>query len=362
MLEWVTREYSAYHFWLEETDREGLEVSKQSELYSDWLYTQFVNIRSNFQNKVYRILPNIMNICASDKCILVLVVDNFNYKFVGVLTSLLQMQGVRLIQDTPHFSMIPSDTEVSKSCLLSGQAKASEVHADYDSLISNEWPQYFPDKHFVYLKNSLELETLAASTKDIIFVNCTQIDNVLHQDERRLGKRHSVAVEDELRNLVNLVTGFFNRNMLTNNAQIVVCSDHGSTKIPRAVHNEIDQSFFIGKSIETHHRFISISREEYEKLPENIKFQCYFLEAKSFGLSENVLVAKGYYRFKRTDEHFFVHGGLSPEETVVPLLVFDGGHVTLKEPDFRLLQNEFRYLTKASVEIEIVNRNHHFCM
>lgn len=357
MLEWVTKEYLTYHFWLEETDNEDVEASRQSELFGDWLHANFINIRSNFPNIVYRILPNIMNICASDKCVLMLVIDNFNYKFAEVLTSLLQMQGFRLVQVTPYFSMIPSDTEISKRCLLSGQPKASDVLPDYDSLVSNGWPHYFPEKHFVYLRNSLELETLTASSRDIVFVNCIQIDNVLHQDERRLGKRHSVAVEDELRNLVNLATGFFNRNMLTNNAQIIVCSDHGSTKIPRSVHNEIDQSFFVGKSLETHHRFISISQEEFEKLPENIKFQCYFLEAKSFGLSENVLVAKGYYRFKRTDEHFFVHGGLSPEETVVPLLVFEGGRVTFKEPDFRLLQNEFRYLTKASVEIEIVNYN-----
>jgi hypothetical protein len=357
MLEWVKKEYLAYHFWLEETDNEDVEASRQSELFSDWLYNNFINIRSNFPHVAFKILPNMINICASDKCVLVLVIDNFNYKFADVLTSLLRIQGFRLVRDTPYFSMIPSDTEISKRCLLSGQPKASEVPSDYDSLVSNEWPPYFPNRHFIYLSNSLELETLTASSKDIVFVNCIQIDHVLHQDERRLGKRHSVAIEDELRNLVNLVTGFFNRNMLTGNAQIVVCSDHGSTKIPRSVHNEINQSFFNGKSLESHHRFISISQEEFEKLPENIKFQCYFLEAKSFGLSENVLVAKGYYRFKRTDEHFFVHGGLSPEETVVPLLVFEGGRVTFKEPDFRLLQNEFRYLTKASVEIEIVNYN-----
>jgi len=357
MLQWVTNQYLPYHFWLEETDNDDAEVSHQSEIYGDWLYANFVNLRSNFSNIVYRILPNIMNMRTSDKCVLVLVIDNFNYRFVDALTSLLQVEGFRLIQKIPYFSMIPSDTEVSKRCLLSGQPKASEVLSDYDSLLSNEWPRYFPDRRFMYLRSPLELETLAASFKDVVFVNCIQTDNILHEDERRLGKRHSVAVEDDLRSIVHLATGFFNRNMLANNAQIIVCSDHGSTVIPSGVHNEIESAFFAEKTLQTHHRFISISKEEFEKLPENIKFQCYFLDATSFGLFENVLIARGYYRFKRTDEHFFVHGGLSPEETVVPLLIFEGGTVAFKEPGLRLLQNEFRRLTKAIVEIEIVNEN-----
>jgi hypothetical protein len=358
MLEWLTKEYLPYHFWLEETDKDDNEISRQSELFGDWLFSNFLNLRSSFANMVYRTLPNVMNVCLSDKCILFLVIDNFNYKYTDVLISLFHMQGFRLVQNTPYISMIPTDTEISKKCLFSGHPKASEVSSDYDSLVSTEWPRYFPDKHFVYLRNSLELEKHISSSKDVVFVNCTQIDNVLHQDERKLGKRHSVAIEDELRNLVNLAIGFFNRNLLTSNSQIIICSDHGSTRIPSHVHNEIDIAFFIGKSLEAHHRFITVSKQEFERLPENIKFQCYFLEAAPFGLQENVLIAKGYYRFKRTDEHIFVHGGLSPEETVVPLLIFDGSPATsYNKPRFRLLQNEFRYLTKANIEIEIVNEN-----
>jgi hypothetical protein len=357
MLEWATQQYLPFHFWLEETNNEDKNLSNQSESFGDWLYSNFINIRSNFPNIVYKILPNIINMHTSDKCLLILVIDNFNYKFADVLTSLLQNHGFRLDQKTPYFSMIPSETETSKRCLLAGQPKASEILPDYDSLISNEWRQCFPDRRFIYLRSTVELENAKASIGDVLFVNCIQIDDVLHQDERKLGKRHSVAVEAELQNIANLVTGFFNQNGLTNSAQIIICSDHGSTMIPTSVHNEIDPAFFVGKSLDTHHRFLTVSQEEYEKLPANIKFQCYFLDSASFGLPENVLIAKGYYRFRKTTEHFFVHGGLSPEETIVPFIALEGGKIAFKKPSFKLLQNEFRYLTKASVEIEIVNEN-----
>src|SRR5208337_17546 len=100
----------------------------------------------------------------------------------------------RLVQKTPYFSMIPSDTETSKRCLIAGQPKTSEILLDYDSLISSEWRQCFPDRRFFYLKSTVELENARASIGDVLFVNCIQIDDVLHQDERKLGKRHSVAV------------------------------------------------------------------------------------------------------------------------------------------------------------------------
>ncbi|MGD0496186.1 MAG: hypothetical protein ABSB28_09140 [Candidatus Bathyarchaeia archaeon] len=357
MIEWATQQYLPYHFWLEETNNEDNNLSNQSESFGDWLYSNFVNIRSNFPNIVYKILPTIIGIHTTDKCLLILVIDNFNFKFADVLTSLLQNHGFRLVQKTPYFSMIPSDTETSKRCLIAGQPKASEILLDYDSLISNEWQQCFPDRRFRYLRSTVELEDAKASIGDVLFVNCIQIDDVLHQDERKLGKRHSVAVEAELQNLANLATGFFNQNGLTNSAMIVICSDHGSTMIPTSVHNEIDPAFFVGKSLDAHHRFLTVSQEEYNKLPANIKFQCYYLDAASFGLPENVLIAKGYYRFKKTTEHFFVHGGLSPEETIVPFIVLEGGKIAFRRPTLRLLRNEFRYLTKTSVEIEIVNEN-----
>ena len=357
MLEWATHQYLPYHFWLEETNNEDNNLSNQSESFGDWLYSNFINIRSNFPNIVYKILPNIINMHTSDKCLLILVVDNFNFKFAKVLTSLLQNHGFRLVQETPYFSMIPSETETSKRCLIAGQPKASEILLDYDNLVSNEWRQCFPDRQFIYLKSTVELENAKASIGDVLFVNCIQIDDVLHQDERKLGKRHSVAVEAELQNLANLVTGFFNQNGLTNSALIIICSDHGSTMIPTSVHNEIDPAFFVGKPLDTHHRFLKVTQQEYDKLPSNIRFQCYYLDAASFGLPENVLIAKGYHRFRKTTEHFFVHGGLSPEETIVPFIALEGGEIAFKRPSLRLLKNEFRYLTKASVEIEIVNEN-----
>lgn len=360
MLEWATNQYLPYHFWLEETNQINPKISNQCETFGDWLYSNFIDLRSSFQNIAYKILPRYITPEKSDKCLLIMVIDNFNFKFADLLTTLIANAGFSLTRKQPYFSMLPSETETSKRLLFAGQPKLTDVNPnkDYRSLILDEWQKNYPHKRFLYLQSTLDLEEAEANPGDVVLANCNQIDSALHEDERKLGKKHSQQIEAELQNIVTLITQFCSRNNLAQNISIMICSDHGSTMIPYESLNEIDPSFFSGKTIDTHHRFVSISKEEYEKLPQTVKeYQTYLLESRLFGLPESILVAKGYYRFRRTDDHFYVHGGLSPEETILPLLIFESGKPELKMPIIRLLNNEFRFGTKSIAEFELVNEN-----
>jgi hypothetical protein len=360
MLEWATSQYLPYHFWLEETNQTDEKISFQCETYGDWLHSSFIDLRSNFQNIAYRILPRYVSPDKTDKCLLILVIDNFNYKYSDVINTLIQNAGFRLEQKQPYFSMLPSDTETSKRLLFAGQPKLTDINParDYASLILEEWQKNYPQRRFLYLQSTLDLEEAKAALGDVILVNCNQIDKALHEDERKLGKKHAQQIEAELQSIVAIITQFCYRNNLSQSISLMICSDHGSTMIPFESPNEIDPVFFSSKTIDIHHRFVSISKDEYDKLPQTVKeYQTYLLDSASFGLPQNVLVAKGYYRFRKTDEHFYVHGGLSPEETILPLMIFESGKTELKMPIIRLVSNEFRFGTKSIVEFEIINEN-----
>ena len=99
--------------------------------------------------------------------------------------------------------------------------------ADYETLLSKEWQKSFPERKISYLESSLDLEEAKASAGDVVLVNCLQIDYALHQDERKLGKRHALQIETELRNITNLISEFCNRNNLSKKILVVICSDHG---------------------------------------------------------------------------------------------------------------------------------------
>ena len=66
------------------------------------------------------------------------------------------------------------------------------------------------------------------------------------------------------------------------------------------------------------------------------EFQCYTLDRHKYGLDNNYLIARHYYRFLKTEDNFYVHGGLTPEETIVPFVTFRKASVEELIETFRL--------------------------
>jgi hypothetical protein len=71
---------------------------------------------------------------------------------------------------------------------------------------------------------------------------------------------------------------------------------------------------------------------------------------------ENVLCARRGNRFIPTAKDFYVHGGLLPEEMIVPYLVFEPAAAPLQELTVLLRKSEYRYRME-SVELELGNPN-----
>jgi hypothetical protein len=132
----------------------------------------------------------------------------------------------------------------------------------------------------------------------------------------------SAAVRQRLRALAEDVRTFAERIGAEHNLVVIVVSDHGSTRIPAEAPNPIDRCFYASRVSDQHHRYVTISDKELAALPDNVRFECYVFERERFDLPTNYLAARSTYRFAEAGAGIYVHGGLSPEETIVPLTVF----------------------------------------
>jgi len=179
------------------------------------------------------------------------------------------------------------------------------------------------------------------------------VDKTLHENEDNMGQPHSSSVQHQLKGLVDTVFEFTQKFQISDKISIFITSDHGSTKIPIELPNIIDEKFFRERCDDKCHRFISLSSEEFERLSKNHKNQCYFLDKELYGNNENYLIARGYYRFIKTDQSFYVHGGVTPEETIVPFAVFRKTAISIEKPKISLLDNLFRYAVKSFIKLEI---------
>jgi len=289
---------------------------------------------------------------------LFLMIDNFNFKYFNELCTLLSHQGFFCKEPQAYFSMIPTETVVCKKSLFSGEPEIRNLrNKNYEQIIQEAWSGFVGSKKFKFLPHLGALNEIRKAEYDVYFLNYRSIDELFHEDEDELGKPHREEVWHRLETLVNSVINFGKRLGIERKLSIYICSDHGSTKIQVRVSNPIDRKYYEAKSEDKHHRFVTLSDTQMENLPSHVESNCYVIRRQEYGLLENILIAKGYSRFKKITGKFYVHGGLSPEEVIVPFAVFNKIMAEPKEILVYLSQNTFRYSVKSTIKLGIGNIN-----
>jgi hypothetical protein len=173
----------------------------------------------------------------------------------------------------------------------------------------------------------------------------------------QIGMPHLKYITSLLEGFVETVTAFIDKHDLKKRIVIHVVTDHGSTTIPANIANDLDMSGFKKTEFTIRSpRYIAVANDKFLNLPENWKEDCFFLDATEFGNDCHYLSARRGNRFVKTDDNFFAHGGLSPEEVIVPHLIFEAVKAPLQDLTLLLARSEFRY-RKERIALEIGNPN-----
>ncbi len=359
-LEWATQHYLPYRFWLEEVGQLTGAVADFAAAYAEWLYAHYPALRLSAPQMIYQALPALKARLQDAAPVLVLLIDNFNAKFYPDFQRYMRQEGYYSEETSYYLSMLPSCTAVSKKCLFVGQPEPFTGTA-YQKPVQETWTQALSGRRVLYLAHVGELRAVQSREHDVYFLNYLALDKVLHQDEEHFGLSHAQSARSYLRAIARDVRAFGERIGAARDLGVIVLSDHGSTRIPADAPNLIDPQFFAGRVQDKHHRYVTISDRELQQLPRNIQYQCYVFARERFGLPQNYLVAKAHYRFLPTTRSTYIHGGLTPEETLVPVAVFTPITVAPKPLFGRLLRNEFYYGRKTELSLELVNANNYAC-
>ena len=359
-LAWAEKEYLPYRFWLEEIGQLSGDIVAFADAYADWLYSRYPAMRLSSPRMVHQALPALKGRMSGDAPVLVLVIDNFNAKFFRDLTRYMRAEGFFAEDMHYYVSLLPSCTEVSKRSLIIGQPEPFAGTA-YQRVVEETWEQALTGRRVRYLAHIGALREVKHREHDVYFLNYLPVDMTLHQDEEQVGISHAQAVRSYLRAVARDVRAFGERIGAERDLVVIAISDHGSTRIPADAPNLIDSTFYTSRAEDKHHRYVRISDADLEQLPGNVQYQCYAFERKRFGLAQNYLAARRHYRFLPATGSTYIHGGLTPEETLVPVAVFTPVTVSPKPLNVRLLDKEFYYGRRTQFQIELVNTNAYAC-
>jgi hypothetical protein len=359
MLDWATHSYLPYQAWSSIQKQFDKELFEIGDKFSSWLMEHWNDIHANSRRMVFNILPKIAaELNTPEQIHLVLVVDNLGWSFSETLRDLFQEKGFYLTGAEPYLAMLPTETEISKKCLLAGAVGYATIdHKNYKGILEKGWLPYTDEKTFRYISDIGKLGQVDALDARVYVVNYLAIDKTLHKSADEIGMPHREHIRHLLEKLVENVADFVEKYNLDDRIRIHVVSDHGSTQIPADVPNDLDPAFFKQSGFEAHsHRFLEVNYERFDSLADNLKLDCFFLPANDFLLPTNMLCARRANRFIPVDKDVFVHGGLLPEEVIVPYMTFEPASVPLKDLDVLLKKNQFRYRLET-VELEIGNPN-----
>jgi hypothetical protein len=334
-LKWAVGSYLPYRYWMMTNDQADGEIEAMSRAYEDWLYRSYTKLLRKYpQRFVSGSYLHISKLLKQNKIVLWILVDNLPFFCRPLLMKQLHEHGLKVIDVIKQIAMLPSETFVSRKSALAGRLpsqipeKVSEVEA-----LLEAW-QSRTDKRIVVLEKPQDLENIHQYQAGLFIYVYTRLDSLWHTPAAKDFEREA-EIEVGLARLVARLSTAMTQLEQRNPALLVISTDHGSIYLPRCS-EELSVPYSAAKDItyEQHRRFIRTSQSDALN-----DVEWFYLDKDEFHLHHNYAVARGW-RYIDSRPHGFTHGGLSPEETVVPMLVCELG-----EAEFERLQPIYEQAT-----------------
>jgi len=244
-----------------------------------------------------------------------------------------------------QLSMLPSETRISKTALVAGKLPcqvAPDKFQKYQELFEQRCRESGIDSYRALPDHELRQSKLGTHKITCCIIN--KLDVSSHQG--------FFDFEDDVRNLLSNIAkylrSFISPDVSSKKFCIVVSTDHGSCEIPNYV-----KGCAVSKAAtmdELHKRFAYIDSNE------GLSDSWYFLDKDRFGLPQSMAIVRGYGFVGGKRPRGLVHGGMTPEETLVPLLQFCLEPVEIKGIKF-LHTGQPIHLSPRKQKVELLVRN-----
>ena len=260
----------------------------------------------------------------SDGKIYVIISDALRYEVASSLAKDLELERSK-VELSSMQGIFPTITKFGMAALLPKHELSVEVKngnirvladghttemSDRDEVLklANENSVALRYKDLITMKRDEKRE--AVKGKEVVYIYHDTIDSASHNDDTSVFTACDTAIE-EIKNLINIITSTLN------GINIIVTADHGFlyTYEPLREDDKMDRTSFVKDVIEQGRRYVLTNKNANPDFLINVKSFMNDDDVLSFAPRENI-------RIKGAGGQNFVHGGISLQEMVVPVITY----------------------------------------
>lgn len=351
-LKWATTSYLPYRYWMMVNSQYDEEIESMSLAYEDWLFDSYPKlVRKNPQRFVFSSYQTIINLLEQNKIVLWVLVDNLPFYSHSILVKKLSEHGFIVKETIRQIACIPSETSISRKSVLAGRLPnqlpegISEKSALFDT-----W-QSRTQKQIVYLEQINDIENIDKYQAELFIYIYTRLDDLWHTPASR-----DFEIEEEIEVALTRLVARLSRAMTQleqrDPSALVISTDHGAIYLhPKSECLSVPPSATKDETYEKHRRFIRTSRADALN---NVEW--FYLDKDVFHLHHSHAVARGWQCIDRRPRGF-THGGLSPEETIVPMIICELGESEIERqlPSYEQVSNPLRLGRPGDLRLRVSN-------
>lgn len=350
--EWLESDYFPYHRWAMSTGRTELTIDPAT-WFEDWLIANFDSL-SRSDALLAACLGGEVNRAATDVVCLVVIVDGLPGYLASRIAELALARGLQCPCSELKLAAVPTLTELAKPSLVRGQLPGQFEHLATSAAAYAEWLAAslalpVADVACVSSNENSVFEIIREPRKAMLYL-FGEVDEIIHKAlpvEKRQERIEAVLSKllDDLAEACRDLREQYGQAM-----RVLIVSDHGYTELPKAAGVLLAVPDGL---TESHNRVVYGPEHGVADIPGGLPIASQMLG----GGATTYVVARNYNYFGARPRGA-THGGLTPQEVVVPLVILtDEERVQFLDCETAISGAVHRGRCDNAVEISIANPN-----
>ncbi|MCY7349646.1 MAG: PglZ domain-containing protein [Cytophagaceae bacterium] len=354
---WAVGSFIPFKFWLDEQKNRSDEILARVEAasiqYAEWLYRHYRELmdRDDILTNL-GVRNQIAELSRAGNCrVIWLIIDGFPAAYAGLLTDTLAQHGLNRVTTRWAFAALPTITSIGIPALLNGQRANSDGY-EFDNY-RLALKQAFPGQTTVFEASVGRFQKALHADTDIVCLHWIEVDDLMHKPDYQLKRARAEAVkgllDEQIRQVAEVIQQSVGRK-----TRLVIATDHGATKCLR--NGSGISNAKLAEAIADHAKERCIRLGGKVKREHLDDAETRLLSREMTHLPEEWVVAWGY-RYFGANDHGYRHGGLSPEETIVPVVVAEVTDYEFKKPQLRYVGGQTLRLGNREKDFILQLRN-----